>query len=116
MQHRAGWSHHGGTWGLPGGACDSHETPVEAALREAREETGVAADQLRVFATVAMARAAGAEWTYTTVVADAERLLPVRPNAESREVRWVGEVDVATLPLHPGFAASWPALRTLRFT
>ncbi|MEJ7702743.1 MAG: NUDIX domain-containing protein [Geodermatophilaceae bacterium] len=38
MQHRAPWSHHGGTWGLPGGARDSHETVSAAALREAAEE------------------------------------------------------------------------------
>ncbi|MBZ4558580.1 NUDIX domain-containing protein [Mycobacterium avium subsp. hominissuis] len=113
LQHRAGWSQHGGTWGLPGGACDSHETPEQTALRETREETGLSADQLRVFATVVTARPAGADWTYTTVVADADRLLPVRPNGESRELRWVDETDVASLPLHPGLAASWPALRTL---
>src|SRR5438093_12474163 len=37
---RAGWSHHGGTWGPPGGARDSHESPAEAAVREAAEECG----------------------------------------------------------------------------
>ena len=35
VQQRVSWSHHGGTWGLPGGARDSHETAVSAALREA---------------------------------------------------------------------------------
>ena len=38
LQHRAAWSHQGGTWGLPGGALDSHEDPRDAALREAAEE------------------------------------------------------------------------------
>ena len=38
LQHRARWSHQGGTWALPGGAMDSDETPAEAALREADEE------------------------------------------------------------------------------
>ena len=27
LQHRAAWSHQGGTWALPGGARDSHEEP-----------------------------------------------------------------------------------------
>ena len=40
---RAGWSHHGDTWGPPGGARDSHETPAEAAVREAAEECGAPA-------------------------------------------------------------------------
>lgn len=113
LQHRAGWSHHGGTWGLPGGARDSHETAEEAAVREACEEAGLSADQFRVRATVVTATAPGASWTYTTVVADADHLLPAQADAESLELRWVSEHDVAGLPLHPGFAASWLALRTL---
>ena len=32
LQLRSGWGHHGGTWGLPGGAMDSHESPEAAAL------------------------------------------------------------------------------------
>ena len=41
LQRRTWWSHHGGTWGLPGGARDSHESALGAALREAAEECGV---------------------------------------------------------------------------
>src|SRR5262245_62123536 len=48
MQHRALWSHHGGTWGLPGGARDSHEDAVATALREAREEAALGGEGLRV--------------------------------------------------------------------
>src|SRR5258708_4055493 len=29
LQHRAAWSPQGGTWGLPGGARDSHESAEE---------------------------------------------------------------------------------------
>ena len=32
LQHRATWSHHGGTWGLLGGARHSDESAVEASL------------------------------------------------------------------------------------
>src|SRR5699024_921735 len=28
LQHRALWSHHGGTWGMPGGAVDPGESAV----------------------------------------------------------------------------------------
>lgn len=107
LQHRARWSHHGGTWGLPGGARDSHETAVQTALREAREEAGLAVDQIRVRATTVTAAAPGTQWAYVTVVADADHLLPVRPNVESLELRWVTENEVAGLPLHPGLAANW---------
>ena len=32
LQLRAAWTHGGGSWALPGGALDSHEDPVEAAV------------------------------------------------------------------------------------
>jgi 8-oxo-dGTP diphosphatase len=111
LQHRAPWSHQGGTWGLPGGARDSHETPEQAAFREANEEAGLPADQLTVRTTVVTATATGSDWTYTTVIADATEQLETVPNRESSELRWVAEDDVAELPLHPGFAASWQRLR-----
>jgi 8-oxo-dGTP diphosphatase len=111
LQHRAPWSHQGGTWGLPGGARDSHETPEQAAVREAHEEAGLIAESLTVRTTVVTASATGSHWTYTTVIADAAELLETVPNRESSELRWVAEEEVADLPLHPGFAASWERLR-----
>ncbi len=114
LQHRAPWSHQGGTWGLPGGARDSHETPEQAAVREAHEEAGLAADRLVVRTTVITAEVSGrggAYWSYTTVIADAPEPLATTPNRESAELRWVAENEVADLPLHPGFAASWQRLR-----
>jgi 8-oxo-dGTP diphosphatase len=115
LQHRAPWSHQGGTWALPGGARDSHETAEQAAVREAHEEAGLPSEQLSVRGTVITAEvfgAGGRNWTYTTVVADASELLHTVPNRESAELRWVSEDEVAELPLHPGFAASWQRLRT----
>ena len=119
LQHRAPWSDQGGTWGLPGGARDSHETAEQAAVREAHEEAGLPADQLTVRTTVVTAEisgAAGAHWTYTTVIADAAAQLDTIPNRESSELRWVAVDDVADLPLHPGFAASWQLLREMAAT
>ena len=113
LQHRAVWSHQGGTWGLPGGARDSHETVEEAAVREAEEEAGLLAHQLTVRTTVVTATAAGGDWTYTTVIADALELLHTVPNRESAELRWVAVDEVTALPLHPGFAASWDRLRSV---
>jgi 8-oxo-dGTP diphosphatase len=113
LQHRAPWSHQGGTWGLPGGARDSHETAEQAAVREAHEEAGLPANRLIVRACVVTATAAGGQWTYTTVIADAAELLHTVPNRESTELRWVGQDQVAELPLHPGFAASWERLRVV---
>jgi len=113
LQHRAPWSHQGGTWGLPGGARDSHETPEEAALREAHEEAGLPSEHLQVRFSVVTADVrgpGGVRWTYTTVVADAAEQLPTVPNHESTALNWVALDQVTALPLHPGFAASWKRL------
>ncbi|ORV03145.1 NUDIX hydrolase [Mycolicibacterium fallax] len=116
LQHRAPWSHQGGTWGLPGGALDSHETPEQAAVREAHEEAGLPAEAVHVRHTLVTAEVAavgGGSWSYTTVIADAAALLDTVANRESAELRWVAEAAVTELRLHPAFAASWPRLREL---
>lgn len=110
LQHRAGWSHFGDTWGLPGGARNDGESAKDAALREAAEEAGVPRDQVRIVAT--SVRDLG-YWSYTTVLGLAdEPFTPVIADAESQDLRWVPLDQVADLDLHPGFAASWPDLRT----
>jgi 8-oxo-dGTP diphosphatase len=119
LQHRAPWSHQGGTWALPGGARDSHETPEEAAVREAHEEAGLPPGQVTVRVSVVTAEVGSPEgryWSYTTVIADAPHLLETVPNRESSELRWVAEDEVADLALHPGFAASWQRLRAVTAT
>ena len=110
LQHRALWSHEGGTWALPGGARDSTETAVHAAVREADEEAGSKSADIRVRAERVTA-VAPSGWTYTTVIADAGKPLPVRPNMESVELAWVPEDEVDQRPLHAGFADAWPGLR-----
>lgn len=110
LQHRAPWSHQGGTWALPGGAKDSHESSVHAAVREAEEEAGIAHTEIRVRAERVTASVLSG-WTYTTVVADAPATLETSANRESLELAWVPEDEVTDRSLHPGFAAAWPTLR-----
>jgi 8-oxo-dGTP diphosphatase len=111
LQHRVEWSHFGGTWGLPGGARHEHESAVRAALREAEEEAGVPADALVLEFTSVIDLGM---WSYTTVGVRATRLFDaVIGDAESVELRWIPFDEVESLPLHPGFAARWPALRGL---
>ncbi len=111
LQHRAAWSHEGGTWSIPGGARDSHEDAVTAAVREAQEECGLDAARIAVRADLRTAGDA-ATWTYTTVVADTDAPQETTANRESLELSWVPERDVAGMPLHHAFAEAWPALRT----
>ena len=110
LQHRAEWSHFGGTWGLPGGARHQGESARDGAVREATEEAGVPPE---VVHPSFLSLLDLGWWTYSTVVARADSAFPpVIGDAESIEVRWVPVDEVAALPLHPGFAASWPVLRT----
>ena len=111
LQHRSIRTHEGGNWALPGGARDSHEDPVQTALREAGEEAGISPWQVR---PVGLARAEHQGWSYTTVLGRAVGdVRPFAANWESDEVRWWDLADVDGLPLHPGFAAAWPDLRRL---
>jgi 8-oxo-dGTP pyrophosphatase MutT (NUDIX family) len=109
LQHRVGWSHHGGTWGLPGGAREPGESAVEGAAREAREETALDTAALRPLFTSVLDLEV---WSYTTVAAEAPEELPVSvSDAESEALAWVPADEVDARPLHPGFAAAWPRLR-----
>jgi 8-oxo-dGTP pyrophosphatase MutT (NUDIX family) len=109
LQHRAWWSHQGGTWGIPGGARDSDETAVAAALRESAEEANLQPTAVRPYGQLIDDHGG---WSYTTVLASP--IAPVDPEptgGESEDVRWVDAAGVDALPLHPGFAAAWPRLR-----
>ena len=109
LQHRAEWSHHGGTWGIPGGALHEGELPSVGALREAAEEAGVPADGVTPLFTSVLELGF---WRYTTLVARVtEPFDPVIADAESLELRWVPIDEVDALPLHHGFAAGWPGIR-----
>ncbi|MEV6767323.1 NUDIX hydrolase [Nocardia sp. NPDC051030] len=99
-----------GTWTIPGGARDSHESAVEAAVREAWEETRISPRQIMIRAERITTTALGG-WTYTTVVADAPIPLPTVADHESDALRWIPEPEVTDLPLHPDFRAAWPRLR-----
>ncbi|MFZ2511723.1 MAG: NUDIX domain-containing protein [Gordonia sp. (in: high G+C Gram-positive bacteria)] len=110
LQHRAVWSHQGGTWGLPGGARDSHESAQDAAIREAEEEAGIDRSVIEVLESEVTHEAVSG-WTYTTVIARVPEPVVTVANGESAELRWVVEGDVDDLPLHPGFGRAWPTLR-----
>ncbi len=111
IQHRAPWVHNGDTWGIPGGARDSHETVLEAAIREAKEETGIDPVHLTPIQTFSDDHGS---WRYDTVIAHAtDELVAHELNDESHEVRWVEIDEVDELTLHPSFEKSWPTLKGL---
>jgi 8-oxo-dGTP diphosphatase len=113
LQLRVEWSHHGGTWGTPGGALHRCEPAADGALREAGEELGLHR------ADVVLGRESVDDhggWSYTTVLATPTGLLDpglLELNAESVDVGWFPLDALADVRLHPGLAASLPTLRPL---
>lgn len=125
LQHRAPWTNQGNTWGLPGGARDSHESAAEAAVRESVEEAGIDPAAVQVveeiltcgpFAPGPDAAVIDAEpvgWSYTTVLARtcSGKEIATTANEESLELRWVAFKDIERLPLLPAFEASLGTLK-----
>ncbi|MDO5052866.1 MAG: NUDIX hydrolase [Pseudoclavibacter sp.] len=111
LQHRAAWSHHGGSWGIPGGALHADEEPARGALREAGEETGTPDDALDPLFTRVLELGF---WRYTTFAAEVVRPFEASAvDSETAGVAWVQPERVTELELHPAFAESWPVLREL---
>lgn len=110
LQHRALWSHLGGTWGVPGGALAPGETPVDGALREAHEEAGIPPGAVRILGEHVLDHG---PWRYTTILADVlpGTAIDVRPtDPESLEIAWVSVDEVTDRTLLPAFAQAWPQL------
>ncbi|WP_181782085.1 NUDIX domain-containing protein [Pseudonocardia pini] len=114
LQHRALWSHHGGTWGIPGGARHLDESAESAARREAAEESEL--DTGPLLETARFVDDHGG-WSYTTVVVRADEALPVAiRGGESVEFQWFRAATLGSPEgpdLHPGFAHTWPEVRDL---
>lgn len=108
LQQRASWTHGGATWALPGGALDSHEDPVSAALRELNEELGVGPELIQVLGNELLFD--HGDWTYHTILATIPEQIQVRHNAESVGVAWVPFGQVLGFELHPSFASTWSTL------
>lgn len=104
LQLRSRHTHHGGTWSIPGGACDLHETTEQAAVREAGEEIGLQRADVRILGSTVDDHG---NWSYTTVLGAPLRTFQLTHNRESDAARWVPLADVTDLPLHSGFLGSW---------
>ncbi|MEJ5945423.1 CoA pyrophosphatase [Pseudokineococcus basanitobsidens] len=97
LERAAGLRTHAGQPALPGGAVDPGDGgPVGAALREAREETGLATDGVHVLATMPVLRVPPEGFAVTPVLAWEPRPSPVAPGDPDEVVR-VLRVPVAQL-------------------
>ncbi|AZA12689.1 bifunctional nicotinamide mononucleotide adenylyltransferase/ADP-ribose pyrophosphatase [Corynebacterium choanae] len=119
LQHRSPHTASGDTWGLPGGARNSDEDVIAAALRETEEETGIHPADVTVHTTLQTAGPypadphrpeLAANWTYTVVIATAATALPTVANEESLALSWIPLSQVPHRNLLPAFRESWPQL------
>ena len=109
LQHRAPWVHNGDTWGIPGGARDSHESALEAALREANEEIGI---DTKLVTAIDEFVDDHDTWSYHTIIAKADpKLVAHEMNDESLEVKWINVSEIEDQRLHPIFANTWSQLK-----
>ncbi|GAA2515130.1 hypothetical protein GCM10010407_00600 [Rarobacter incanus] len=87
------------------------ETPLQGALREAREEAGVIQGDVQVIGGLVLDHT---DWRYSTflaVVRPGRDIAAVATDAESQEMRWTPLARVASLPLLPAFAEQLPLYR-----
>lgn len=109
LQHRAKLTIGGDTWGVFGGARDSDETPVQAALRETSEESTLEVSTVTVRAVMHEDHGG---WAYDTVIGTVTGRAEVGPASwESAGAAWVPVDEVADQDLFGPFADAWPRLR-----
>lgn len=88
---------HAGKWAFPGGTIEAGETPLQAAIREALEETGQ-----DVTAALGEGDLLGTTGSFETFLGATERFVP-KLNDEHDAYRWA-PLDSPPAPLHPGVA------------
>jgi len=99
-----------GLWVAPGGKIEQGESPVECAVREMREETGLAIERpvLRAVMTETSPRADYQWLTFIFVAWDFDGTFS--PARDVGEFRWVPVDEVAKLPIPPADAIFFPRL------
>lgn len=112
----------GGTWAFPGGAIDSGEDSLSAAIRELIEEISGVTRPIGLTGELEAPCPHGCGWSYTSFVIRVQpqdgdvpfvHVAPGESRWETDDVAWWPVAAVESLDLHPAFAAAWPALKAM---
>ncbi len=103
LQRRSNSVDYSGTWGIPGGAIRTGESPQATAKREAEEEIGPLP---RHRVTGVHVQDCGGGWKFYTFIADVDGEFPAFCGRETEAIGWFTKADIENLSLHPGFRAS----------
>ncbi|MHB8466160.1 MAG: NUDIX domain-containing protein [Acidimicrobiales bacterium] len=112
LARRSMLCHRGGTWGIPGGALDAGESPLEGALREFAEEIHVLPEPYTV---TGVHEDDHGGWSYWTITIDVDDRFPEPAELgwETDDARWVAAGDLHALPLFDAFADTLTRLAIL---
>lgn len=79
-----------------GGKLDPYETPLQAALRETMEETGIVLSNMKYCGTLVETSPADYNWISFVYMAEVEQIFP--PNCNEGALEWIAFADVLNVP------------------
>lgn len=103
LQRRSQSVDYGATWGMPGGAIRTGETPEMAARREVQEELGLLPPYRIAGREV---QDCGGNWRFHIILADVDHDFPAFCARETQATGWFTRQEMQSLVLHPGLK-SW---------
>ncbi len=103
-----------GDYGMIGGFMNAGETPVQAALREAQEETGLTDVRIIELLGIYPDEYGAATHTLNIIYVAEIRSGTPKPNDDVAELEWLGIQNLPERALHGGFRNTQQALADLQ--